>query len=206
MLAGTPPTYPPVPIRPSVFPLAWLPSYEATSPIGPSFVSLAKTGAPLEVQSEELVAHLNVDLLHGLSDSAFAKLNLPNVFSLSQSFAGGINLPANNPETLSPALMDSAPIDFESAFSSSQGQLTQRFRWISQPPGSASGSGARLSLLFGENGTTPTSTGLSINNDGSINFVPGQQFPASAYLGSGGVSSGPGPGNPKQPDCKHRSL
>lgn len=67
--------------------------FEATSATGPSFVSDAMTGPPMQVMSNTLVQNLNVDQLHGFSDSDFAKLNSTNTFTLGQRFNGGISFP-----------------------------------------------------------------------------------------------------------------
>ena len=162
-------------------------SFEAISPSGPSFISDATTGPPLAVSSNNLVQNLNADLLHGFSDSAFAKLTIPNTFIGTQSVSGGLNLPAANLEPSSAGLFDSAPLDFESSvcpppLSAGCQTPSQRFRWFSQPVVGTAGEppSALLSLSFGTNGTTPTSTGLSINSDGTINFPAAQQIPVSA--------------------------
>jgi len=180
-----------------------LPAYVATTPTGPSFISLATAGPPFQVVSEALVTHLNVDLLHGLSDAAFAKIAANNTFSGLQNFPGGIALPASGPDASIPNGFDSASLDFESSFLNPQtsSSVKQLFRWTSQPTVEviASGPSARLSLSFGANGAPPASTGLSINSDGTINFAPGQQMPAAVVAGPGNGGGGPGPGNPNNP-------
>lgn len=113
------------------------------------------------------------------ASAAFAKLTGNNVFSGSETFEAGIDMPASIPQSNTANTFDSAPMDFESSSPGLQAgtTTTQRFRWISQSL-AATGPGptASLSLLFGVNGATPTSTGLSVNSDGTINFAPGQQF------------------------------
>jgi hypothetical protein len=196
----------PIPWPPVSFP-GISPTFEATAAVGPSFVSAATSGPPFQVKSEVLVPNLNADLLHGLSDSAFAKLIGNNSFLGSQNFAGGIDMPASSLEPNTPNSFDSAPLDFESSSPGPQPNtvMTQRFRWESQSLAPASnGPTAHLSLSFGADGANPSSTGLSINSDGSINFAPGQQLPTSAVLaaisagaGNGGTGSGPaGGGSP----------
>jgi hypothetical protein len=177
-------------------------SFEATSRFGPSFISDATSGAPLAVSSNELVQNLNADLLHGFSDSAFAQLAIANTFVGTQSLSGGLNLPAANLEASSVGLFDSAPLDFASSicpppFSGGCQTFSQRFRWFSQPVvgTTVAAPSALLSLAFGANGATPTSTGLSINSDGTVNFPAAQQIPVSAVenafselqTGAGGV-------------------
>ena len=189
---------PPVPILPPGI----APAFEATAGVGPSFVSDATSGPPLQVRSEALVPNLNVDLLHGLTDSAFAKVATNNSFLASQTFPGGIDMPASNAEP-NTANLDSAPLDFESSSPGLQPNTvtTQRFRWMSHPlPPASTGPVANLSLLFDVDGAGPSNTGMSINSDGTINFAPGQQFPTSTVgtvgFGNGGAG---GPGGPDAP-------
>lgn len=192
---------PPVPWPPITFPVhGRAPSFDATAPVGPSFISDATTGPPLQVASPELVPNLNADLLHGLSDSAFAKVGQSNVFSRQQTHLGGIDLAANTPEANTPGAVDSAPLDFESSTNAQGNAMNkQRFRWASRPilpP--ATGLFARLSLSFEADGSNPSDTGLSINSDGTVNFAPGQQLPSSAVLAalSGGTDASRGTTNP----------
>jgi hypothetical protein len=156
------------------------------------------TNAPQQAPTGTVVPSINADLLHGLSDSAFAKLAGENQFFGTNTFAGGLAMPANHPESNKPNAIDSAPVDFESSISglqSSTSAATQRFRWISQPlPPSSNGPAAQLSLLFGANNATPTPTGLSINSDGTINFAPGQQFSNAGSIGGGNSINGLGAG------------
>jgi hypothetical protein len=180
--------------------------YEATSPIGPSFISIASNGPPFEVVSDALVSHLNVDLLHGFTDAAFAKVSSSNIFSEVQILMGGIELPPASPDSSTAGALDSAPLDFESSVTNPQtnSSIMQRFRWVSQPVlgTTTPAASAQLSFLFGAGGTNPTNTGLSINADGTINFAPGQNFPINGMMGSGnggggGISVGAGsPVNP----------
>ncbi|MBI3406189.1 MAG: tail fiber domain-containing protein [Acidobacteria bacterium] len=107
--------------------------------------------------------------------------------------------------TASPASgADSVPIEIVALSLSSATSLStqQRFSWQAQSVANntASPSG-RLALLYGLD-TTPSSTGLSINPDGTFNFASGQTFPGTGggtitavntAAGSGlqgGVSSG----------------
>lgn len=145
----------------------------------------APNGPLSQVPSAALVPNLNADLLHGLTDTAFAKLRNMNIFTSLQTFPGGVDLPASSPEANNRRAIDSAPLDFESAVSDSPSSapVKQRFRWISQPTvGTPPSPAARLSLLFGRKGAAPVSTGLSINSDGTINFAPGQQLPGGAVM------------------------
>jgi hypothetical protein len=186
------PRYPsPVPSPPTPWPPRFptqpeqAPSFESTSSAGPSFLSDATSGPPLQIKSPALITNLNADLLHGLSDSAFAKLSENNLFSASQNFPGGIVMPASNPEPNAPSLVDSSSLDFLSSSSNPQNDsiITQQFRWASHSlSGAIAEPLAHLSLMFGENGATPSPTGLSINSDGTLIFAPGQQLPASAVM------------------------
>jgi hypothetical protein len=156
-------------------PIPILPSSPATNSIGP----------PPQTVSASTIPSLNAELLHGFTDSAFAKLKEANIFFGMQRFPGGVDLPATTLEPNGIRVFDSAPLDFESAVNAPQSAAfsSQRFRWIAQPTLAAAPSPvARLSLLFGPNGSVPLSTGLSINSDGTINFAPGQQLPGAAVI------------------------
>ncbi len=172
-------------------------TFEAIASAGPSFISDAATGAPFRIASNALVQNLNVDLLHGFTDSDFAKLNSNNQFTLSQQFNDGAvfpPIPGNGSTSES-----SSPQDFEAMGNSNAALISQIFRW--QVNGSSQTlAQAQLSLLFGSGGQTPQPTGFSLNSDGTINYAPGQTFPGNAvwtaiapFLGSGGGPPG-GPG------------
>jgi hypothetical protein len=207
-ILGNPAKFPypigPVGVGPIPAPSWRMPSFEATSLSGPSFVSDAASGPPLQVASASIVPNLNVDLLHGLTDAAFAKISQGNVFSQMQGFGGGADLPANSPEATAPNLIDSAPLNFDSSSTDPQThtQSTQRFSWISEPTlGPDSSPSANLSLFFGTNGSQPLPTGLSINANGTINFSPAQQLliNGTGSTGPGTGGTGPGPGSPNNP-------
>jgi hypothetical protein len=154
-------------------------SFEANAPVGPSFISDAASGPPLSVRSSTLVPNFNADLLHGFTDSAFAKLNTNNQFFAVQQFSAGVVLPPipGNGTTAEP----SSPQDATANGIVGSGLVNQTFRW------QANGSNqnlpqAQFSLLFGSNGQTPQPTGFSLNSDGSINFAASQSFPGSAVM------------------------
>jgi hypothetical protein len=175
-------------------------AFEATSPIGPSFVSDATTGSPFVVESSALVQNLNADFLHGLTDTAFAKLQDTNTFGALQTFSQGTTFAGTVPEVGVQNVFDSAPLIFQSIFTGPQTTtpITQQFSWNSQPVlGSTGTPTAMLSLSFGTNSTPSTKTGLSISSNGTINFAPGQQFPTQAILDalSGNQTGGSTPGN-----------
>lgn len=187
-----------------LMPSASMPTYQATSPTGPSFMSLALTGPPLQVISETMVSHLNVDLLHGLTDEAFAKISQGNIFSQIQTFAGGINLPAISAEADAPNMLNSASLNFESSTTDAQTGVksTQTFSWISQPSVGPDGTqSAKLTLFYSANGSQPVATGLSINADGTINFPTTQQFAGGGIstINSGNSQNWPNPGSPNSP-------
>ena len=150
--------------------------FEAFATSGPSFISHANTGPPLQVGSTTLVQNLNVDFLHGFKDSDFAKLNSNNQFTLVQQFNGGSIFPpipgnGSTPES-------SSPQDFESMGRSNGNLISQIFRW--QVNGSDENQlQPKFSLSFGSDGQMPQPTGLSVNADGTINFAPGQTFPGN---------------------------
>jgi hypothetical protein len=158
------------------------PTFEATSLLGPSFLSDATTGPPLAVQSSEMVSKLNVDLLHGLSASDFAQTKLSNQFSRLQLFNEGISLEGTPPTGTTGQA--SPPLDLKARFFDSATQTFQdrRFRWQSKPADNTNAQPDRLSLLFGAGRKLPTETGFSINSDGTITFASNQQLPTSAVL------------------------
>jgi len=175
-------------------------AFLSTAPIGPSFLSNATSGPPLQVESNAMVQNLNADFLHGFTDSDFAKLGSSNPFTASQQFGGGAIFPPipGNGATPEP----SNPLDFQAngATNSGSGLVIQTFRW------QANGSSpdipqAQLSLLSGSAGQTPQPTGLAINADGTINFAATQAWPGStiwqavAPYAPGGSNSGSGGGS-----------
>jgi len=177
----------PCPIQPSG---STYPSFEATSPVGPSFISDATTGSPFKINSSSMVANLNADLLHGLDDSAFAKLSVSNKFALNQQFSGGSTYPPV--QSSGNAARPSAPQDFEAMGDVNGALVNQLFRWQVNGSGQ-NASQAQFTMLFGANGQTPTPTGLSINADGSINFASLQAFPGEAIV-TAIASQSPPPG------------
>lgn len=206
LLDGVKPSYSPSLVKwfPVVAAPVSQPQFVATSPTGPSFVSTATSGPPFQVSSSSMVSNLNVDLLHGLTDEAFAKISQSNQFLQLQKFAGGVDLPATSPEANAPDAVDSAPLNFDSASVNPQtgAQSTQRFSWVSEPTVATDGTqSAKLSLFYSVNGSQPAPNGLIINADGTVTFPPGQQFP-SGVIGTAGSGSGqnwPNPGSPNSP-------
>jgi len=171
------------------------PMFESTNRRGPSFVSDAASGPPLRVVSRDLVKNLNVELLNGLSDSAFAKLGLANVFTEQQIFGGGLTAPPLSISSVeNPLGNPSTGLDLQASVFNNGTNVpeTANFRWQSEPAGSNTPNpSATLNLLFGLN-KTPSETGLSVNADGTINFAPGQHFPLAAIetaLGNAGLST-----------------
>lgn len=183
-----PPAPAPFP-HPIPFPVAGAntaPSFTSTTDSGPSFISNARHGAPLQVQSPTMVPNLNADLLHGLSDAAFPKLLSDNFFTGIETFAAGTLYPAVKPLSAVPNLLSSTPQDFESSAPDpvTGKQVKRLLRWVSSPVPSVAGStpAAKLQLAFGADGSIPFPTGFFFNSDGTLNFVPNQQFPAAAIL------------------------
>ena len=160
--------------------------FESVAPNGPSFISQATTGPPFQIVSRDLVPNLNADLFHGFSDSDFAKLRAPNLFSGSQQFFGGAVLPATglapaNSTTGMPSnTLDLVASAYNSGTNSAENEL---FRWQAQPVNSNSSTpSGRLSLLFGSKDAAPVDTGFGINPNGTLTFAPGQQLPSSAVI------------------------
>jgi hypothetical protein len=152
-------------------------AFVSLAPNGPSFTSDAATGPPFQVASSAMVANLNVDLLHGLADSDFAKLNFSNQFSLAQSFGGGIVLPPISGNASTAGSSNSLVFEANGTVNSNAGVI-QNFSW--QANGSSQNlPQAQLSLYFGSGGQPPQPTGLALNSDGTITFSPNQQWPGS---------------------------
>jgi hypothetical protein len=102
---------------------------------------------------------------------------------------GTLILPATGTATATVG-NNSQPLNMTaSAFNSSKtAAVNQTFQWKAMPTGNNSASpGATLNLLFGA-GTTPTVTGLSINNKGIFKWVAGQTFPGAGTIT--GVTAG----------------
>jgi hypothetical protein len=104
------------------FPIPWSDgthravTFESTIAIGPSFISRATTGPPMQVGSTALNTNFNADLLHGLPDSAFAKLGVTNSFSGKQVFGGGLVLPPMGQASANGSNgVPSNPLDFEAS-------------------------------------------------------------------------------------------
>jgi hypothetical protein len=165
-------------------------SFEATASVGPSFVSDATIGAPLQVQSPVMVQNLNADLLHGLGAENFAQTASSNRFSAPQLFNQGLSL--EGPLPIGTTGQTSPPVDFKSrVFDSGANSFQDRlFRWQAEPASSTTSVPDRLSLLFGSGTNSPNETGLSVNSDGTINFASGQQFPAAVGVSGSNPSSG----------------
>ena len=181
MLNCTPPS--PLP------PISWstsqtrAPRFEATSSVGPSFISDATSGPPLQVRSSVLISNLNADFLHGLTVLDFARPKVSNQFAPVQRFNGGISL--EGPVPTGSVSQASPPLDFKARTyqRSVQTFRDQVFRWKAEPLESGNGGpGARLSLLFGANGKAPSETGFSLNPDGTLNFATNQQIPTNAVV------------------------
>jgi len=62
--------------------------FTATNATGPSFISQATSGPPLQVSSNALNVNLNADLLDGLHAAAFPQLATPNTFTANQTING----------------------------------------------------------------------------------------------------------------------
>ncbi len=155
-------------------------SFESLTPVGPSFISDAMSGPPIQVRSSELVSNLNVDLLQGFAASAFAQVKTGNQFGPVQVFNAGISLAGALPTTT--ASQTSPPLDFKARVydRSARSFSDQVFRWQAEPMiDGKGGPAARLNLLFGGNGKNPSETGLSFNSDGTLNFAANQNFPAT---------------------------
>ncbi len=101
---------------------------------------------------------------------------------------GKLTLPATGTATTT-AGTNSQPLNLSASVfdSGTQKASTETFAWRSEPMGNNTREPfAKLGLLFGGNGSTPSDTGLSISPTGIVSFVPGQTFPGT---GNGTVTS-----------------
>jgi hypothetical protein len=107
----------------------------------------------------------------------YARLDAPNRLSGDQMVDGTLSLDATGTATTAGGFA-SFPVDLlASSFNSATAQPeTKVFRWQVAPVRSNTTSpSASLNLLYGASASaTPTLTGLSINEDGTINFAPRQ--------------------------------
>jgi hypothetical protein len=105
---------------------------------------------------------------------------------------GRLNLPATGAATSASGKF-SRSLDFvASSFSSgTAAAVAQTFQFQSEPAGNntASPSGT-LNLLFASGTSTPTETGLRINNKGVLSFAAGQTFPGTGKGTITGVTAG----------------
>ena len=165
-------------------------SFESTSPTGPSFISDATAGPPLQVASRTFVANLNGEFLSGFAHLDFAKVARPNLFSQNQAFQGGVTL-----APLGGSSATSSPLDFQTLSLSPLGgnSIRKVFRWQA-----ATASGdvpSQLQLWSGKQPGFVTPTGFLINSDGTLQFAANQQFPSSAILAAIGETAQGGQGS-----------
>ncbi len=201
-----PPPDPRVPCIPAG--LCWLPlpgiplrapAFYGTSASGPNFISSAISGAPFSVASTDLVPNLNSDLFHGLSDSAFAKIDGLNSYTQLQQFVGGAMFPPQRaPIRAGSAERPSAVQDFQMSVedTTTQTMTAPFFRWQAEPSNTLGPrSGPQLSLLYSQSvGMAPKETGFSFNQDGTVSFPAAQQVPLEniqAALQAAGLTSAP---------------
>ena len=121
-----------------------------------------------------------------------------NTFTMQQTVAGGLALPATGTAT-SGGGFNSSPLDLTaSSFDSGTSAVAQDFRWVAEPVGSNTASpSATLNLQYASGGAAPAETGLTINSQGVMTFASGQTSAGTAP--GGGVAAGPnGPVNPMQ--------
>ncbi len=82
-----------------------------------------------------------------------------------------------------PVVADSAALNFQSAFQGPKGLSSGLFQWRAHVQrNSANVLDTTLALSFGADSGVPQPTGFSFNPDGTMNFAPGQQFPAPAVV------------------------
>jgi hypothetical protein len=68
------------------------PTFTASANSGPSFISQAASGPPLQVNSTAVNVKLNADLLDGLHEAAFPKLASANTFAGNQTINGKLTM------------------------------------------------------------------------------------------------------------------
>ncbi len=153
-------------------------------------------------------AATNALLLGGNPASTFATVG-PNLFVGEQTITGGLSatgalstpdlaLPAGGTATASQGFNSGSLDSSASLYNSTAGAAqNMSFRWQAEPVAASNNTAsplATLNLLYGAN-IAPIETGLSINHDGTINFVTGQTFPGAGGGGGGsitGVTAGAG--------------
>ncbi|MGH9321794.1 MAG: hypothetical protein ACRD3V_18145 [Vicinamibacteria bacterium] len=157
---------------------------------------------PLMVQSAsetEVVAGLPSAPALGPGTYSLILIVSATEYAISEVTLGATGpLTASPLGTATPALgFASAPITLTaSVFNGMTGFAEpQTFRWRADPLGNNTANpGGRLDLLFGTKNVKLTPTGLSIGEDGLIEFAFGQTFPGvvkSVSAGAGLISTGP---------------
>lgn len=115
----------------------------------------------------------------GNNGNQYARLDVPNRFSGDQVVDGTLSLDATGTATAARGYA-SFPVDLlASSFNSTTAQPeTKVFRWQVAPVRSNTATpSASLNLLYRASASaTPALTGLSINEDGTINFAPRQKL------------------------------
>ncbi len=90
--------------------------------------------------------------------------------------AAGATLPALGTATAATGFASSPLNLIGSAYNGSAAQTVEfAFQTVPQNNGASNASGS-LNLMYGQGGTAPSTTGLSIGSNGVITFVPGQTF------------------------------
>lgn len=123
---------------------------------------------------------LNLDLI--ATDARYAQLGTANTFSGTITTAGAV-LPSTGTATAGNPF-PSSPFDLVASSYNGTAAVNQLFRLQSEGNGSANT--GTLNLLYASGNGAPAETGLSITNQGLINFASGQTFPGG---GSGTVTS-----------------
>ncbi len=144
--------------------------------------ALAKFDGTADIASSEVFddgAHVGVG-----TKTPKAKLDVKG----DSILRGKLTLPATGTATTT-AGTNSQPLNLSASVfdSGAQKASTETFAWRSEPMGNNTREPfAKLGLLFGGNGSSPSDTGLSISPTGIVSFVPGQTFPGT---GNGTVTS-----------------
>lgn len=169
-------------------------SFRSTTTTGPSFISNATSGPPFTVSSETLVAHLNSDLLDGLSADAFAKLKAPNEFSHIQTLKALLLMAPSEDADSNDGHSSNAIGLRTSVKNSSTGMAeTKEFQIKAEPVDSGSTNPtARLGFWFSDNGRAAEPIGFYLNSDGTLTFSARQEVPLGiiqSALNSAGLTA-----------------
>jgi hypothetical protein len=149
----------------------FLPAWTASATLGNSMIAQSGTNVGIGTSAPATMLDVN---------GASTLRGTVGLLATAATLAAGVN---------SPALQLGA-----SAYSSSNNTaVPQNFVWQAQSAGNNTPTpSANLHLLFAAGDATPAATGLSIDPNGVISFVPSQTFPGVGASAITGITTGPG--------------